>query len=142
MSHPTLELKKAYLALRHALDRTVRRFNLTSAQFDVLQLLMHNAEGLQHRELQRRLAIASPTLTNIVDILEREGHVERRALATDARTKTIHLSAKARLLCASDEFCEAGDALVEQMFAGFSQDERQFFTTMLKKVERNLASVC
>ena len=61
MSHPTLELKKAYLALRHALDHTVRRFNLTSAQFDVLQLLMHS-DGLPHRQLQQQLAIARALL--------------------------------------------------------------------------------
>lgn len=141
MSHPTLELKKAYLALRRALDRTVKSFNLTSAQFDVLQLLMHNRDGLEHRELQRLLAIASPTLTNIVDVLEREGHVERRAHSSDARTKTIHLSSKARALCASVEFCGAGDALVDQMFSGFSDLERKDFMRLLKRMERNLEEV-
>lgn len=140
MSHPTLELKKAYLALRHALDHTVRRFNLTSAQFDVLQLLMHD-DGLPHRTLQQRLAIASPTLTNILDVLEREGHVERRPDPADARTKTIHLSAKARMLCASDDFCSAGEALVEQMFKGFGEDERAAFMRALKHVETNLEAL-
>ncbi|PLK22445.1 hypothetical protein C0V72_14905 [Porphyrobacter sp. TH134] len=137
MSHPTLELKKAYLALRHALDRTVRQFNLTSAQFDVLQLLMHH-DGLPHRELQQRLAVASPTLSNILDVLEREGHVERRTDLSDARIKTIHMSPQARLLCASDEFCSAGDALVKQMFKGFSDAERSDFMKALKRVEKNL----
>lgn len=140
MSHPTLELKKAYLALRHALDHTVRRFNLTSAQFDVLQLLMHN-DGLPHRELQQRLAIASPTLTNIIDVLEREGHVERRSDGADARTKTIHMSPKARALCASDDFCSAGEALVGQMFKGFSEDECADFMRALKRVEVNLEAL-
>ncbi len=140
MSHPTLELKKAYLALRHALDHTVRRFDLTSAQFDVLQLLMHN-DGLPHRELQQRLAIASPTLTNIIDVLEREGHVERRSDGADARTKTIHMSPKARALCASDDFCSAGEALVGQMFKGFSEDERADFMRALKRVEINLEAL-
>lgn len=137
MSHPTLELKKAYLSLRHALDRTVRQFGLTSAQFDVLQLLMHN-DGLEHRELQRRLAIASPTLTNIVDILQREGLVDRRADSGDARIKTLHLTAKARTLCSSDDFCSAGEALVGQMFAGFSPRQRDEFMQALKRVELNL----
>ena len=140
MSHPTLELKKAYLALRHALDHTVRRFNLTSAQFDVLQLLMHS-DGLPHRQLQQQLAIASPTLTNIIDVLEREGHVERRADGADARTKTIHMTPRARTLCASDSFCSAGEALVEQMFKGFTPDERAQFMRALKRVEVNLEAL-
>lgn len=140
MSHPTLEMKKAYLALRHALDHTVRPFGLTSAQFDVLQLLMHS-DGLPHRELQERLAIASPTLTNIIDVLERGGHVERRSDGPDARTKTIHLSPKARMLCASDEFCSAGEALVGQMFKSFSEEERVNFMRALKRVEMNLENI-
>ena len=137
MSHPTLELKKAYLSLRHALDRTVRQFGLTSAQFDVLQLLMHS-DGIAHRDLQRRLAISSPTLTNIVDVLQREGLVERRADGGDARIKTIHLTSKAQTLCSSDEFCRVGEALVGQMFAGFSSRQRDDFMQALKRVELNL----
>lgn len=140
MSHPTLELKKAYLALRHALDHTVRAFGLTSAQFDVLQILLHS-DGLPHRELQRRLAIASPTLTNILDVLEREGMIERKADEADARTKTIHMAAKARTLCASDQFCDAGDALVTRMFNGFSDEQRAQFERALKRVELNLESL-
>jgi DNA-binding MarR family transcriptional regulator len=140
MSHPTLDLKRTYLALRHALDHTVRRFNLTSAQFDVLQLLMHD-DGLPHRDLQKRLAIASPTLTNILDVLEREGLVERRSEGADARTKTIHLSVNARSLCASDDFCAAGEALVSQMFNGFSDEQRSKFMESLKRVKVNLDAV-
>lgn len=140
MSHPTLELKRAYLALRRALEHTVKPFKFTGGQFDVLQILMHN-DGLEHRDLQRRLAIASPTLTNIIDVLEREGHVVRRSAGADARTKTIHLSDHARRLCASDAFCEAGDALVQQMFRGFSDDERRTFLKALNRVEANLDEV-
>lgn len=137
MTHPTLEMKKAYLALRRALDHTVRPFGLTSAHFDVLQLLMHR-DGLAHRDLQRQLAIASPTLTNIVDVLERQGHVERRQDPQDARMKTIHMSELAQKLCASDAFCKAGESLVSQMFAGFSDSETRAFMQALKRIERNL----
>lgn len=140
MSHPTLELKKAYLSLRRALDYAVRSFGLTSAQFEVLQLLMHN-DGLEHRELQRRLAIASPTLSNIIDVLQRDGLVDRRVDPGDARTKTLHLSQRARALCSSDEFCSAGESLVKQMFAGFSAKQREEFMTALKRVELNLEAV-
>ena len=140
MSHPTLEMKKAYLALRRALDHTVRPFDLTSAQFDVLQLLMHS-DGLEHRELQRRLTIASPTLTNIIDVLERQGLVERRSDGPDARTKTIHMSPQARTLCSSDAFCIAGEKLIEAMFDGLTKLQRDDFMQRLKQIENNLERV-
>ncbi|MDP4004811.1 MarR family winged helix-turn-helix transcriptional regulator [Methylobacterium sp. NEAU K] len=140
MSHPTLALKRAYLSLRRALEHTVKPFHFTGGQFDVLQLLMHN-DGLEHRDLQRRLSIASPTLTNILDVLEREGHIERRSDTPDARIKTIHMSSQARQLCASDKFCAAGEALVRQMFDGFTDDERGAFLNALVRIETNLDRV-
>lgn len=137
MSHPTLVFRRAYLALRRALEYTVKPFKFTGGQFDVLQILMHQ-DGLEHRELQRRLSIASPTLTNIVDVLEREGHVERRSDQSDARVKTIHLSRQARDLCASDAFCEAGETLVSKMFEGLTKAERDAFLRTLVRIETNL----
>ena len=137
MSHPILDFKRAYLAMRRALEQTIKPFDFSVAQFDVLQILMHE-DGLEHRELQKRLAVASPTLTNVLDRMERDGHVVRRSDASDGRIKRIYLGESARTLCWSDAFCEAGDALVGKMFRGFSDDERHMFGRMLNRIEKNL----
>lgn len=137
MSHPILNFKRAYLAMRRALEQTIKPFDFSVAQFDVLQILMHD-DGLEHRELQKRLAVASPTLTNVLDRMERDGHVQRRADGTDGRIKCIYLGDQARTLCWSDEFCQAGDKLVESMFHGFSDDEKHLFNRMLARIEKNL----
>lgn len=137
MSHPTLDLKRAYLALRRRLEDTVRPFGLTAGQFDVLQILMHQTE-VEHRDLQRQLAVTSPSLTGVLDVLERDGHVTRRVSDADARARTIRITPGAREVCFSKEFCDAGDRLVEQMFSGFSQAEREQFSRLLARVEHNL----
>lgn len=137
VSHPTLDFKRAYLAFRRSLEQTIKPFGFSVAQFDVLQILLHE-DGLAHYELQERLAISSPTLTNILDRMERDGHVERRADVTNGRVKRIHLSKAARALCASQAFCDAGDRLVERMFHGFTKEERAQFDRLLRRLERNL----
>ncbi|NEX61988.1 MarR family winged helix-turn-helix transcriptional regulator [Noviherbaspirillum galbum] len=137
MSHPTLDLKRVYLALRRALEETVKPFGFTGGQFDVLQILMHE-DALEHRELQRRLAVTSPTLTNVIDVLERNGHVRRSVSDGDARAKSIRMTDEARKVCYSDAFCEAGDRLVERMFHGFTTEERAQFIKLLNRVEQNL----
>lgn len=137
MSHPTLDLKRAYLALRRALEETIKPFGFTGGQFDVLQILMHQ-DSVEHRELQRHLAVTSPTLTNVLDVLERNGHVRRSPSSEDARAKSIQMTASARGVCRSDAFCDAGDRLVERMFRGFTPQERAQFTKLLNRVERNL----
>lgn len=123
--------------MRRALEQTVKPFNFTGAQFDVLQFLLHE-DGMEHRELQRRLASTSPTLSNVLDGMEREGHVVRRADLQDGRVKRVYLGAAARKLCASPEFCEAGDRLVAKMFAGFTAEERRAFLRALNRIESNL----
>lgn len=140
MSHPTLDFKRAYLSLRRALEHTIRPFGFTGGQFDVVQVLMHD-DGLEHRELQRRLAVSSPTLTNVIDVLERQDHVTRRTDSEDARVKTIHLTDAARQVCASAAFCDAGDRLVAKMFEGFSNEERQQFLRSLGRIEKNLDEI-
>jgi DNA-binding MarR family transcriptional regulator len=137
MSHPTLDLKRAYLALRRALEHTVKPFNFTGAQFDVLQFLLHG-DGMEHRELQRKLSVTSPTLTNILDGMVQAGHVVRRADPSDGRVKRLYLGDAARKVVASKKFCDAGDALVDRMFKGFTVKERQEFSRALSRIEANL----
>lgn len=140
MPHPTLDLKRTYLALRRALEHTVKPFGFTGGQFDVLQVLMQEPE-LEHRALQRHLAITSPTLTNVIDVLERNGHVARQTSNQDARVKTIAMTDTAREVCFSKAFCDAGDALVEKMFDGFTPTERQTFLRLLGRVQSNLEKI-
>lgn len=137
MSHPTLDFKRAYLAMRRALEQTIKPFDFSVAQFDVLQILLHH-DGLEHGELQRRLAIASPTLSKILDRMERDGHLERRPDPSDGRVRRLYLGNRARALCSSKAFCDAGDDLVDTMFRGFSNEERQTFSRLLKRIELNL----
>ncbi len=77
----------------------------------------------------------------MVDVLERNGHVVRQASDHDARVKTIAMTDAARQVCFSDEFCAAGDELVEKMFAGFSAKERQDFLRLLGRVQDNLQRI-
>lgn len=140
MPHPTLDLKRTYLALRRALEHVIKPFGFNGGQFDVLQLLMQQSE-LEHRELQKQLAIASPTLTNVIDVLEKNGHVVRYPSGHDARVKMIAMTDSARAVCYSKAFCDAGDTVVDQMFAGFSADERQTFLRLLARVHGNLEKI-
>jgi DNA-binding MarR family transcriptional regulator len=74
-------------------------------------------------------------------VLERKGHVVRNTSAQDGRAKTIAMTDSAREVCYSRAFCDAGDKLVEDMFAGFSPQERQTFTKLLGRVRKNLEQI-
>lgn len=135
MAHPTFRLKRTYLAMRRAMDESLQPIGLTAAQFDVMQQLLHE-DGLEHRVLQERLGIASPTLTNIVDGMVERALVERRMSQADARVKQLFLTEKAHEL--HDQLHLAGEQFVAQMFAGFSPHEVGMFLDWLDRLTANL----
>jgi DNA-binding MarR family transcriptional regulator len=136
MRHPTLILKQSYLAMRRAIDDVVRDLGLTGAQFDVLQQLLHE-DCMEHRELQRRLAIASPTLTVTIDAMVASGHVVRERDAVDRRVVRLRLGPAAIELVKSNAFREAGDKVVLRMFEGFEVDDRTRLLASLNRIARN-----
>lgn len=121
------------------MEESLQPLGLTAAQFDVMQQLLHE-DGLEHRMLQERLSISSPTLTNIIDGMVERGLVERRMSPEDARVKQLFLTAKAHEL--HDSMREAGEQFVARMFAGFSRNEIGLFLDWLERMTRNLEGSC
>lgn len=116
------------------MDEVLQPLGLTAAQFDIFQQLLHE-DGLEHRVMQERLGVTSPTLTNIIDVMVERGLVERRISPVDARVKLLFLTPKAHDL--HGELGVAGEAFVQTMFAGFSRSETALFMDWLERVTRN-----
>jgi MarR family transcriptional regulator for hemolysin len=81
---------------RARLDQRIAPFGLTEARWLVLLSLARRGDGVTQKDLAARLAIEAPTLVRTLDWLQRQGFVERRAVPSDRRAKTIHLTDKAR----------------------------------------------
>jgi MarR family transcriptional regulator for hemolysin len=76
---------------RIALDRRLRPLGFSRSLWMVL-LHVSLKDGISHRELAERLGIEAPTLVRLVDRMESEGLLNRRASETDRRVKHLHLS--------------------------------------------------
>jgi homoprotocatechuate degradation regulator HpaR len=72
-------------------------FGVTEQQWRVLRALW-DANGCEIRMLSDRTLISRPSMTGIIDRLERDGLVERRSDPEDGRRTTVHLTRKARRL--------------------------------------------
>lgn len=67
----------------------------SQGRFLVMMLLDRNAESpLLPSELAEKIGVTRATITGLLDGLERESLVERRAHARDRRALTVHLTAK------------------------------------------------
>ena len=95
---------------------------LTEQQWRVIRALAED-NGLESTELAERTMILKPSLTGIVDRLERDGLVERRKDRHDGRKTCIWLSRKARRLY--DRIVPLVEAEYAHMKSRFSEESWQ-----------------
>jgi DNA-binding MarR family transcriptional regulator len=75
------------------------RWDLSPSQFNALNLLRLNPDGLSQTDLSRQLIMHRSNLTGLVDRLEKRGLVARREVAADRRAYSVVLTpAGTRLL--------------------------------------------
>ncbi len=75
----------------------LRQYGLTDTQFNVLSLLRHQCGdegGLTQVELSRMLLVNRGNVTGLVDRMERDGLVCRKAVANDRRYNLVALTEK------------------------------------------------
>jgi DNA-binding MarR family transcriptional regulator len=96
-SHPgyraLMELLRTADTLWNASRVFFERWDLSSSQFNVLNLLHLNPDGLSQTDLSRQLIMHRSNLTGLVDRLEKRGLVARREVAADRRAYSVVLTA-------------------------------------------------
>ena len=109
-----IALRAAYLALHRRSEARFAPHGVTADQFVLLATLARGGEALTQRELARRMSSDPSTVRAMLVLLERRGLVERDAHPTDARARTVALTAKGgrafRRLWKAGESIRAADA--------------------------------
>ncbi|MFI5251301.1 MAG: MarR family winged helix-turn-helix transcriptional regulator [Bacteroidota bacterium] len=99
----TLDQSLGYLMVRtargmkRALESKLEEHNLTATQYILLARLWEQ-DGISLSELGERLFLDNPTLTGIVDRMERDGLVERKRNDGDRRVVRVYLTPKGESL--------------------------------------------
>lgn len=102
------------------------RWDLSPSQFNVLNLLHGNVQGLSQSELSRQLIMHRSNVTGLVDRLERRGLVQRRDHAEDRRAYRVVLTFD-------------GTALLEKIYPHyFAAADRVWANTPTPRVEQLL----
>ena len=89
---------------RALLDEALRGANQSSARMETLAAIINSPPLSPQVDIARRLRIEGPTLTRMLDSLERDGLVERLADPSDRRTKQLRVTPE-------------GEAVLEEIFA-------------------------
>lgn len=83
--------------LSHFVDRRARHLGLTGAQIRVLSRLRRR-EGATQAELAADMEMRPISLSGLIDKLNRQDFVERRADASDRRINRLHLTPAGRIM--------------------------------------------
>ncbi len=131
-------LHRAAHGWRTALDRRLRPLGFSRSRWMVL-LHVSREDGITHRDLAERLGIEAPTLVRLIDSMEAEGLIERRASETDRRVKHLHLCPPGKKEVAHI-WATAVDLRVE-ILSGLTQAEIDTTVNVLQKIRSKVESL-
>ena len=121
--------------MRTVFDRRVRRIGLTRAQWLLLTRL-HRKPGASQSELAEMLEVEKATAGRLVDRMEKNGWVVRRADANDRRVNRIYLTAEAERV--QTAMWAIADDTVDDALAALSAEERRQLAELMSRVKGRL----
>src|SRR5262245_41892407 len=114
----------------------LRAHNVPIGQWPFLLFLWAN-EDLSQRDLSRMMAIEESTVTNTIDRMERDGLISRMRTPDNRRRNQLRLTDRGRGLIST--LLPEAIHVVRTATHGMSEMEIAFLTSLLSKVQTNLA---
>jgi MarR family transcriptional regulator, transcriptional regulator for hemolysin len=119
---------------RRVLDERLRPTGLSQAQWRTL-LNAGRMDGILQKDLAIALGIEGPSLVRLLDRLEGDGLIERRAAVPDRRGKTLHLTPKGK--ARERELARIVDEVRAQLLDGTSAAELVTCMQVFERIRAN-----
>ena len=106
---------------------------LTLTQYKVLKFLLINPQGtIRQVDIEEHFYIRNPTVTRVLQNLERKGLVERQINPQDNRSKVICLTEKAKAM--ENLLYRLGDDLEGKLTSNLTLEDKKELLRLLKKL--------
>ncbi len=122
----------------HRFEHSAARLGLTLPHCKVLVYLSRQ-QGLSQARLAELTDLEPMTVVRLLDAMERDGLIERRATVEDRRIKRVFLLPGAEPALA--EIWAIADRTRAEAMNGLSEEERERFFQMLELIQQNLQNV-
>ena len=126
---------RLHRSLRRNYDRQLKSFNLTPCQFEVL-ITLWGEDGIVISELGRRVLRDGPTITGVVDRMEKKMLVKRERDPRDRRVVKVLLTDKARNM--KKQLFTTKKHVFRKITSNLSTGEINNLVTLLEKMMRNV----
>lgn len=121
--------------IKEHFERGLQEYGLHAGQQFILQHLWRE-DGLTPGALAARIGIEVPTVVRTVQRMEAAGFVGRERDIKDARTVRVSLTEQGKAL--ENVLPEVLRRLTDEVYAGFSDQERREFDGMLHRLAANV----
>ena len=128
-------MARLHRSLRRNYDRQLKSFGLTPCQFEVLMTLW-SEDGIVLGELRRRVSRDGPTITGVVDRMEKKMLVKRIRDPRDRRVVKVHLPSKGENLKGDLE--RTKKLIMEKITRSLSLKDMNSLVTLMEKMMRNV----
>ena len=129
---------RANAAMRAGFNRAIAGAGIaaTAEQWGVLNIV-RASPGIIQSEIAERSMKDRTNVTRMLDLLEKNGHIERRSDADDRRSYRIYITAAGVSLL--DRLRPLAVAVNKKATRGFTGEERRLLTGLLKKIHANMS---
>ena len=99
-------------------------------------LYEHRQEDVFQKDIETQFSIARSTVTNILQLMEKKGYIQRVEVPIDARLKKLVLTSEG--LRIHQLTMRSIDEVEQDLIAGLSKKDVDYLSALLKKLECNL----
>ncbi|MBP7058986.1 MAG: MarR family transcriptional regulator [Lachnospiraceae bacterium] len=120
------------------LNSKLAEFDLTAEQWQVMLILS------KHNKINQKLLAAEvkkdqPTLTRMLDILERKSLVERHLSKEDRRSYSVHITEKG--LNQTEKLSPYIEDIFKNLLDGISEEDLSIYLDVLDKIDINITNL-
>ena len=126
-------------SMRYANDQGLAGYNITNQQARLLGEIYDRLESnveISRRILSKAMRLSGPSVTSLLNGLEKNGFIIRHTGNEDGRTMQIEITSKAMKFI--DETNDIFTRTEEKLLCDFTEEEKEIFLELLKKAYKNI----
>lgn len=117
---------------RKVANERVKELGQTMARWETLFLVAYSDDDLTQSELARLISVEGPTMVRMLDVLAKDGLIERRQSDTDRRMTTNRITPKGELVI--DEIMAMTNLLRADLLRDIDPDKLTVFLEVLSRI--------
>lgn len=118
--------------LKNKLDKALKEYDITSAQFSVIIQIQSSTFPITAAEIAQRLGSDRPTISGIINRLVKKGIVIKIDNPEDKRSSYLQIYSKANELV--HKIITISDELTNEIFSIYSKEETRHLTGMINRL--------